>query len=204
MFQFLGDIVSGGWDAIGNVAKAAGGAIEPFTSPFFPAPQKVTTLSQITQPIESTGGTYRPTTTEMRSAFETLASGAQSWLDPEELEKAKRKQSMEMASQISSTDQSKGLGESIVDVFEWTRGAIGEAQKVKTVVDELIWDLGLKKRPEEGTGETHLDTGTTTGADVSTILKGFGSAFWIRSRDYLTWAMRVRKERSRLLQLSMN
>lgn len=80
--DFIGNIVTGGFDFVGRIAGGIGEGMTDFGSSFFPAPQRQTpiTISQQT-PVVNLGKSYRPTAPEMPSAIETAAQAARDWLD---------------------------------------------------------------------------------------------------------------------------
>jgi hypothetical protein len=69
MLEFVGNLVSGGWNALGNVVSGIGKGASSVVSSFFPASQKTTTVSEIAMPRENQGLSYRPVQTDFPSLF---------------------------------------------------------------------------------------------------------------------------------------
>ncbi len=81
MFEFIGDIVGGGWDAVSNVVTGIGKGVSDFGSGFFPQPQRDKVVSEIVAPVNTRGISYRDITPDARSIQETAAWAEKFWLD---------------------------------------------------------------------------------------------------------------------------
>jgi hypothetical protein len=69
MFEFVGNLVGGSWNAVSNIVSGIGKGASSFVSGFFPTSQKTTTISSITLPRENQGATFRPVKTDASSLF---------------------------------------------------------------------------------------------------------------------------------------
>ena len=191
MFEFVGNIVQGGWDAVGNVANSIGKGASYVSSGFFPSAQRsIPMVSETTQAAGGSGMTYRPTISENQSMFETLAMASQDWLNtPYEEQLAIKANTPGRQALVAAMggQPSKSWSDNLVDILRGAGNVIGQAGQVKTVVTDFMQDWGLVKRetvvgtPREGSAEgldeQHLNNIGQAGADVLTMIKGAGSAF---------------------------
>lgn len=165
MFEFLGGIVSGGWNALDNIITGIGKGASTLVSGFFPTPQRESVVSEIAAPMGGTGLTYRPTQAEAQSIWQTQLMAAEQWLNsPYEQQysvPAKIEESKGLEASISTgTGTIKGL---LSGVLEASKKVMGEAVSYKTLVDEFMEIWGLKKSEvEQGTPRA----GAPEGQDV--------------------------------------
>ncbi len=192
MFEFVGNIVQGGWDAIGNVTGTIGRGASYVASGFFPTTQRTTPIvSATTKAAGGSGMTYRPTPPENQSMFESLAWASQDWLNSPYEEQLARGYNtpgrQALANIMSGGAPSKSWGDNLVDFFKGTANILGQAGQVKTIVNDFMQDWGLVKRetvvstPREGypagQDEQHLNDIGQAGANVLTMIRGAGGAF---------------------------
>jgi len=164
MFEFVGNVVQGGWDALGNVASTVGKGASYFVSDFFPAQQRSTMTSELAAPAGGSGMTYRPVIQENRSMVETWDFMSKGWIDtPYEqqfavpIKVAESKALSDSISTMTQPDQKlSGLLSSV----------LGGIRQIKTVADEFIDLLGLKKHEPVSAGPTEI--GNSPGVVVNT------------------------------------
>ena len=192
MFEFIGDIVGGGWDAVSNVVTGIGKGVSDFGSGFFPQPQRDKVVSEIVAPVNTGGISYRDITPDAKSISETAAWAENFWLDsPYEAQYSPtfmRAEGSQLDQAVSMT-QSKTWADNLVDFFsgvkETAAGVFSEAGKFKTVFDDFRDIFGASRRETvtgtpragypEGRDETYYNQDQPGGADVVTA---YGRAFF--------------------------
>ena len=82
MFQFVSDVVAGGWNAVNNIVTSAGQTLSNVGG-FFPTPQKQTPIkTQITQPVISNPNiNFRPVAADAPSLKETADWAYNNWFN---------------------------------------------------------------------------------------------------------------------------
>jgi len=175
MFEFVGNIVSGGWNALANITSGVGKGMSSIGSAFFPAPQKTTVISETVQAANSSGQTYRPVSPEFQSLLDENIGLINEWRDQPQQNWA------------SITPKPKTWSDNLANILQGI-SQVGQATTaIRTVVTDIGQDWGLIPRQTvigtpragtaEGTNDIHYNTEGTTGANVIEIVKGMGSAF---------------------------
>jgi len=150
MSDYLGSIVEGGFDIVGNMTRAIGGGLERFSSGFFPTPQRQTPITISQQaPVVNTGLSYRPTSPQPMSALETAAQAAVDWMDsPYEEQYGPSQASMEIAGPPVPWD------------LPWrntVEGLWGAATGVLSQINDQLPDILMRKwglLPDASAGDT--------------------------------------------------
>ena len=168
--EWAGDVVAGGWNAIGNITAGLGKGAEALISPFFPSPQKSgPTVSETVAAAGGAGDTFRRTAVENQSMVETNQWRDFNWVtSPYAANFApttKVEQSRRMDAMVSVQQTPFKPVETIFDVIG---AGVGTATKVRTVVDEFMEIWGLK--PREPISEGPKEVGNSRG-DVSNVGK---------------------------------
>lgn len=193
MFEFVGNVVQGGWDALSNVVSTVGKGASYLTSAFFPTPQSTPIKSNIVAPAGGAGTTYRVTAPQNQSMIDTNYWADQGWLNSPWQDNlsipTKVQASQNLANNISSTPQSGGISGMLADIWggikTGTTNILGQTTGIKTVVDEFLTIFGLKKQAVVNSGPTevgnspgttiNIGTSGTSGADttLSSAVQGF-------------------------------
>ena len=177
MFGFINDVMSAGWESVGNLASGIGTGISTMASGFFPTPQRDTIESEITKSGNMSGYTYRPVTTDAPSLVESFNWASQDWVySPYANQYAP----------VTKIQESKNLAESVSGVTskigDFLGDFLGQTKEVVTAVDEIYEIFNPRETitgtPRagypEGRDEQHLNTGGTSGADILEIAKAYG------------------------------
>lgn len=182
IFQMAGDLVSGGWGAIDNIARGIGKGASTLVSGFFPASQREKIVSSTVQAAGGSGKTYRTTQPEAMSIAQTIRYQQDGWQgSPYEAQyaiPAKVQESQRLAKSVSSPKSGDWLGEGL----DW---ALQQTSKITTLVDELGGVFGQREvivgTPREGypegQDERHLNDLTSRIAQVLNLGKAMGSEF---------------------------
>ena len=163
------DLVAGGWAAISNVIWPSD---QPVTgSGFFPTAQRDTIVSEITQPAGGTGQTYRQTSVDAPSIFESVKMALAGWIGTPYQDQysvpAKVAESKQLAGLVE-TKPSGPIQGGLDQVLDITKG-------VKTLWDEIknIFDEPrevIKEEPRagypDGRDVQHYNESVDRGADV--------------------------------------
>jgi len=190
MFELAADLVSGGWDALSNITSGIGSGVSRIGSTFFPAPQRTTVVSEITQAAGGQGQTFRPTLPSATSIWETNKMDIMGWLNtPYEdqfaipIKVAESKALDEGVSGFAAGEQA-GIPGMFADIMDFLGSAAEKATEIKTVVGDLAGVFGLRGSIFEGPVETgnsrgtvqHENDQTYVGANVVEIFKTMGGA----------------------------
>lgn len=192
MFEFMGGLISGGWDAVENIVGGIGKGASGFVSGFFPTPQRERIDLTLTKPAGGTGQTYRVTDPESPSMFETAAQAAQGWLGtPYEQQLASGTDiATGMERQVYGMEAPpSGFDKMLQDVYGFGEGIAEKAGKITTLADQFFGlgeRLGIVKPRQviietpragypEGQDVRHISDIQKAGADVLTQIKGFGT-----------------------------
>ena len=144
--DFIGNIVTGGFDIVGNIGGAVGSGLEKFSSGFFPSPQRQTPITTSQQsPVTHSWTSYRPTSAQPASVLETAAQAALNWIDSPYENQFGPSQVMQQ------TINEPNLGSIVMNPIEslWnTAGKIG-AQISDQLPDLLLRKWGLLPEPQQ-------------------------------------------------------
>ncbi len=180
MFEFVGNIVGGGWDAVSNVVNTVGQGASSLVSGFFPSTQRAMPIvSDTAKAAGGSGMTYRPTPLENQSMVESFAYRAQNWIDtPYE---------GQFAVDVGTRIPQPTWGDNLADFFGKVKTPLQEYYTVKTLASNIAQDLGLVRRETitetpragypAGQDVQHLNDIRQTGASVLSMIKGAGGAF---------------------------
>lgn len=195
MLGFIGNVVQGGWDAVGNVVGTIGKGASSLISGFFPAEQRQRVEHLEIEPAEQTGLPFRVTDPDSSSMFETFAMRADDWVGSSYEEQfsipAKRQESQALDSFVTSKSQD-GFDKMLEDVYKFGTGVAEKAEKITTLADHF-YDLGIKfgiikpretiiEVPRVGYPEgqnaqhTSIDKIKQAGQNVLETIKGAGAA----------------------------
>jgi len=184
MFPFKTE-VTGGWNALTNIAQGVGRGITTLASGFFPTPQREKVISQTVERADTAGKTYRSVAPQQQSVYETSALSATGWRGsqyaPRFAVPAKRQESKMLAESISpDIPESKPTG--LQDIIGWIRGLSESAREVRTIVTDIGLDWGLVDQPTvvgvpragypEGRDEMHQQPTPDNRADIVEMARG--------------------------------
>ncbi len=180
LWNWAGSTVSGGLNAIGNVWKGITGGVTNFTSSFFPASQKVSTISNVTAAGGATPNLgYRAGILPQMSSIaeKYVSSGPETKFTPSamDLGKLTAEQYISVQPEVIGASISKpgGLQGTIDQVFAGMKAATENIGTFKTLADSLA---GIFKKHEpitegpNGTVVTNIEPSADMSSSVGTYL----------------------------------
>lgn len=181
MFEFVGNVVQGGWNALSNVTSAVGSGANYMVSSFFPAQQKTTILSETVQGANSYGNTFRSTIPENQSMIQSLSWADSGWFgSPYQNDLSipvKVAESKNIDSIVSGT-QSKSISGMLADIWGGVKSGAGaitkEISEVKTLADDIMGWFGINRGSTVYNGPT--ETGNSPGTIINTAPAGTSGA----------------------------
>lgn len=192
MFQFFGDVASGGWNALQNVANTVGQGASYVASGFFPSPQrKEPVVSEIVEPAGAGGLSFRPTAPDAPSVWETDYYRDMLWRgSPYEANLAvgvKQTESKQLEQTMGSGKKTQPIIGFLGDVVDRSRGFMSQASEIRTLADDFmqLWGIGGRAPIPEGRRETgnsrgavrNTDPNATNIRNVVETIRGFTGEF---------------------------
>lgn len=180
MFTLGTNLAVGTWDAINTLLKSDQ---ETIGSGFFPTAQRDKIVSETTQAAGGTGQTYRPTSTDAPSIFETVSMALKGWLGSPYQEQYSVPAKVQESKQLAGLVESKS-SEPIGGGLDW---ALDQTKKVVTLWDQVreIWDKPrevIQEKPRagypEGQNLQHTSDNVARGAQTIEQLLTLGKQFY--------------------------
>lgn len=183
MFSFPITVASG-WNFIDNIQKSLGLPLSTSPSGFFPTPQRETIVSETVAKAGSAGFTYRPTTPQQPSIYETAKWATEEWLrSPFEDQFSVTTKIQESKALEGSVSGPEIPGPNLLDrVIGGVRRAGEVSQDIKTVFDQVadLWGISRRSVTEgtpragypEGRDVQHLNTDEDNRPDILTMAAG--------------------------------
>ena len=135
-----------------------------FGSGFFPAAQRTTIKSEMTQAAGGTGQTYRQTSTDAPSVWDSLAMSLKGWFGTPYQDQysvtAKQAESKELASLVEGNSTN-----TITGTLDW---ALAQSKKIGTLWDQIKKPTDQTREVVEGTrtDEAHYNDNQDRSADT--------------------------------------
>lgn len=163
------DLVSGGWNAVGNIIAGIGKGAETVIGAVFPAQQREKVKSEIVEAAGGAGQTYRPTEPENPSMVESKQWSLANWLGSPYQEELSVGYKSAESQQLAETMGPKA--DPVGETLEW---ALAQTRKVTTLYDQLkgLWEPRevITETPRKGYPEgkdvQHLNETVEKGAEV--------------------------------------